>query len=161
MKTTPGNFSPRETGGGGAILFTHASPTGSTDSFKSEDPFIIAVSRPTRLCLGCMSLCFWMGFYLRLLVLASGDIESNPDPITNGQETQLISIFSIVPGLEKGQGAILGELRTLKELLTRTNSTVAGLYPRHHQPMSWEVIVLDYLLGLLLRKQKLSFRYHL
>lgn len=61
------------------------------------------------------------------LLLMSGDIESNPGPMSKDQEAQLNSVLSIVQQLQKGQVTVLDEIKLLREDQKRTETAVADL----------------------------------
>lgn len=60
----------------------------------------------------------------------SGDVERNPVPTTKELGDQVASILDIVQGMESGQADVLGEIKTLRDDLSRTNSAVSGLSVR-------------------------------
>ncbi|KAM7281064.1 uncharacterized protein ISCGN_005929 [Ixodes scapularis] len=59
--------------------------------------------------------CAIEAYVVKLLLMMSGDVESNPGPFTERQAEQLLKAVSILPKLEKGQDSLLSELTVIKQ----------------------------------------------
>nr|XP_037282333.1 uncharacterized protein LOC119175508 [Rhipicephalus microplus] len=102
-----------------------------TSCLKSSNYCLVAVSCPpdlrdkmfrTLLFLSCLRRKF-----ASLLLLLSGDIESNPGP---GVEETLAIVLDTVRRLEAGQNTIIGEIKGLKEKQDATDKEIKSLTMR-------------------------------
>lgn len=75
------------------------------------------------------SITYAGGCCNQLLLLLSGDVETNPG-MTKAQEAQLESVLAIVRNLKEGQNEVLSELKKLREDQSRTESAVTALTKR-------------------------------
>lgn len=106
--------------------------TATFEGYKDDNPFLIAVSCPTRWFRPVMNgVVFVNSFINALILLLSGDVETHPGPgMMKAQKAQLELVLATVKKLEAGQTEVLGELRNLREDQTRTELAVSALSER-------------------------------
>ncbi|KAH9374920.1 hypothetical protein HPB48_019409 [Haemaphysalis longicornis] len=109
-------------------FFMQVSYLQNANSFRSSDPFLLAVSCPPDIldCWRrslCQSLCSFAlnSHFVCLLPMLAGDIESNPGPSPTVE-----SIAEAIARAEKSQDAVLSELA----LIRATQSNMEGLVDR-------------------------------
>ncbi|KAM7298776.1 uncharacterized protein ISCGN_019345 [Ixodes scapularis] len=97
--------------------------------YRSSNPYLLIVSCPSDLLnwrkwlVICAQTCVNIALS-NLLLLLSGDIETNPGP---DDCPQLASILQTVQRIEQGQSQLLTEIRGIKETQTRTDGLVQEL----------------------------------
>ncbi|CAN7978244.1 unnamed protein product, partial [Ixodes persulcatus] len=79
------------------------------------------------ICESSLFQCAVQGYVIKLLLVLSGDVESNPGPFTTQQAEQLLKAISILPKLEKCQDSLLTELTTIKQNQLTVNTKLDAL----------------------------------
>uniref|UniRef100_A0A6B0VBG9 Putative tick transposon n=1 Tax=Ixodes ricinus TaxID=34613 RepID=A0A6B0VBG9_IXORI len=116
-------------------LFIQVSYLRNAKCFRSNDLCLFLVSSPyDNVCTSWKYLCYccfhysYISLVSRLLLALSGDVESNPGPLTVSE--QLESILATVQRIEASQSEIFAKVASLDSGLKATDATVQQLSTR-------------------------------